>query len=452
MTGRASTVAAAVLALIGIGAGCGADRRPLNVVVVTLDTTRADRLTPYGYLDASMPALERLAREGALFQRAYTVVPLTLPAHTSLFTGLSPVAHGVHDNADPPLDAQFDTLAEVLRGGGYQTAAFVASAVLDPDRGLAQGFDRYGNTGLNEFGRTRSQRRGDEVMSDAIAWLDRADQRPFLLWTHLYDAHQPYEPAEPFASQISNRYIAEIAFADAQLGRLLDTLDRRGLAKRTVVVVLADHGESLGERGERDHGIFLYDNVMQIPMLIRAPGVAATRVTAIARIIDVMPTILELAGLPARHGDGRSLSPLMRGADDHREAYAESLYPRRIGWSALASLRDDRYKFIEAPKPELYDLDADPFEQQNIAATRTSTVEAMRRRLEAIASASATTSKPAPVSKELRERLAALGYASSSGAGNTKDRDLPDPKDCMAALAAAAPDDTARTHARVPCR
>ena len=452
MTARTSTLAAVVLALIGIGAACGADRRPLNVVVVTLDTTRVDRLTPYGYMDASMPALERLAREGAVFQRAYTVVPLTLPAHTSLFTGLSPVAHGVHDNADPPLDGQFDTLAEVLRGGGYQTAAFVGSAVLDPDRGLAQGFDRYQDTGLNEFERRRSQRRGDEVMSDAIAWLERSDQKPFLLWTHLYDAHQPYEPAEPFASQISNRYVAEIAFADAQLRRLLDTLDRRGLAGRTIVVVLADHGESLGERGERDHGIFLYDNVMQIPLLIRAPGVAATRVLPIARIIDVMPTILELAGQPARHSDGSSLSPLMRGIDDHREAYAESLYPRRIGWSALASLRDDRFKFIEAPKPELYDLDNDPFEQRNLAATRTSTVDAMRRRLEAIASAATTTSTPAPVSKELRERLAALGYASSSGAGNTKDKDLPDPKDCLAARAAAALDETARTHARVPCR
>jgi len=452
MTVRAWTPAFAALALFGISASCGVDRGPLNVVVVTLDTTRVDRLTPYGYMDASMPGLERLAREGAVFQRAYTIVPLTLPAHTSLFTGLSPVSHGVHDNADPPLDGQFDTLAEVLHGGGYQTAAFVASAVLDPDRGLAQGFDRYQDTGLNEFGRHRSQRRGDEVMNDAIAWLEHADQRPFLLWTHLYDAHQPYEPPEPFASQISNRYVAEIAFADAQLRRLLDTLDRRGLAGRTVVVVLADHGESLGERGERDHGIFLYDNVMQIPLMIRAPGVAATRVNAIARSIDVMPTILELAGQPARHSDGRSLSPLMRGTDDHREAYAESLYPRRIGWSALASLRDDRYKFIEAPKPELYDLDNDPFEQQNLAATRISTVEAMRRRLEAIASASTPASTPAPVSKELRERLASLGYASSSGAGNARNRDLPDPKDCMAAIAAAALDDTARTHARVPCR
>ncbi len=451
MTGRLLTLPAA-LALVAVSASCRVDRSPLNVVVVTLDTTRADRLTPYGYLDASMPALERLAREGAVFQRAYTIVPLTLPAHTSLFTGLSPVSHGVHDNADAALDGQFDTLAEVLRGSGYQTAAFVASAVLDPDRGLAQGFDRYQDTGVTELGRHRSQRRGDEVINDAIAWLEHADQRPFLLWTHLYDAHQPYEPPEPFASQIGNRYIAEIAFADAQLHRLLDALDRRGLAGRTVVVVLADHGESLGERGERDHGIFLYDNVLQIPLLIRAPGVAASRITAIARIIDVMPTILELTGQPARHGDGRSLSPLMRGGDDHREAYAESLYPRRIGWSALASVRDDRFKFIEAPKPELYDLDNDPFELNNIAGARAATVEAMRRRLEAIASASTAASTPAPVSKELRERLAALGYTTSSGAGTARNRDLPDPKDCIAAMAAAALDDTARTHARMPCR
>lgn len=440
------TAIAALWLLVAVaGFACGT-APPLNIVVVTLDTTRTDRLSPYGNGDVSMPALERLAREGAVFDRAYTVVPLTLPAHTSLFTGLLPTAHGVRDNADPPLAPAVETLAEALQAVGYRTAAFVGSAVLQHDRGLAQGFDRYDDTTASGVTPAPAQRSGSAVVDDAIVWLEQTGNRPFFLWTHLYDAHQPYEPPEPFASRVADRYVAEIAFADAQLGRLLDAIDRRGVRDRTVVVVLGDHGEALGDRGERDHGIFLYDNVMQIPLLIRGPGVPVRRVAELAHITDVMPTILDLSAVPSRRVDGISLLPAIKGAAGRAEAYAESTYPKRLGWSPIYALRDRRYKLIAAPRPELYDLDADPFEQTNIAGKRASIVAAMQRRLEELTAVGRSVA--APVSQELRDRLAALGYASR---GSAPTGALPDPKDCVA-LAAARLDEAAPIPGRVPCR
>jgi arylsulfatase A-like enzyme len=274
-------------------------------------------------------------------------------------------------------------------------------------------------------------------MTEAIRWLDQVDGSPFFLWTHLYDPHRPYDPPEPFRSKHLDPYVGEIAFADAQIGRLLESLDRHRLATRTIVIVVGDHGESLEEHGERDHGIFVYENVLHVPLIVRAPAVPPGRVGPVVRLTDVFHTVLDLLGLPASPGDGVSLRTLMMGQSTSAdlEAYSESLYPRRFGWSSLHALRDGRFKLIDAPRRELYDLEQDPFEEHNIYAERRSIGEAMASRLSAIASrASAGSGGSATgVPPEVRERLRALGYVAPAHGSvvSVADHDLPDPKDCL---------------------
>ena len=427
---KSSLVAAAIVA-----SACSfGPHAPRSVLLITLDTTRADRLPPYGFGDATMPALDRLAREGVVFDQATTVAPLTLPAHTSLLTGLLPPRHGVRENASAPLADRHVTLAEILEARGYHTGAFVGSAILDPDRGLRQGFQEYGRipheTGetLPQAGRA-VQRRGGAVVDDAIRWLERVGDAPFFLWAHLYDPHRPYEAPEPFASR-HNPYIAELAYADSQIARLLDTLEKRNLLDRVVVVVTADHGESLGEHRELDHGVFLYESVLRVPLIVRAPGLAPRRVADVVRLTDVMPTILDLLRLPVPELDGTSLVDALRGRSlPEFEAYAESLYPQRHGWAPLFSLRGDRFKFIDAPQPELYDLRVDPFEQRNILAERQEIAVPLQRRLRA--QVRRESAKDATVDGDLRARLAALGYTARSGLEiPATGVYLPDPKTC----------------------
>jgi arylsulfatase A-like enzyme len=425
-----------------------AEHPSIGVVILTLDTTRADRLSVYGFMDAVQPNLERLAREGVVFDQATSVAPLTLPAHCSLFTGLYPPAHGVRDNADRPLAPEHTTMAEVLRARGYRTAAFVGSAVLDRERGLAQGFDVYSDvySGVDDgvepdpSGESRRQRPANEVMDDAIRWLDGIGSSRFLLWAHLYDPHRPYAPPEPYRSKYADAYIGEIAFADAQIGRLLTALERRHLLDSTIVVVSGDHGESLGDHGERDHGVFVYESVLRVPLIIRGPHLAAGRIPDVVRLVDVMPTVLDLLGMPAPPAQGTSLVDLMRGTRQlDLEAYSESLYPQRFGWSPLRSLREGRYKLIDAPRPELYDLERDPFEQRSIYQERRDVANAMERRLSELADPafSGSSAGLTVASPEVRQRLAALGYVASGHPPNAapERRDLPDPKDCIAGLA-----------------
>jgi arylsulfatase A-like enzyme len=431
----ATTVAALWLALTPRVAA------PVGLVLITLDTTRVDRLSPYGFMNVSLPNLERLTREGVIFDQASSVAPLTLPAHTSLFTGLLPPNHAVRDNADPPLGERHATLAEVLLAQGFRTGAFVGSVVLDADRGLAQGFEEYRSVNdANSQTSSRRQRRADQVIADAIHWLNTVGESRFFLWAHLYDPHLPYDPPEPYASMYGhNPYVGEIAFADSQIGRLLEALEQQALLDRTVVIIAGDHGESLGERGERDHGIFIYENVLRVPLIIRAGAMAPHRVGAIVRLTDVMPTALDLLDVPAPSVDGLSLADLMRGRrrDFELEAYSESLYPHRLGWSPLHALREGRFKLIDGPRPELYDLERDPFEEQNLYDERRALADALTRRVRALAG----TAPPADgvadpittVSDDLRERLAALGYvASGTTRGSPRPRVLPDPKECIA--------------------
>ena len=408
---------------------------PTGVVVVTLDTTRVDRLSPYGFMNVSLPNIERLAREGVIFDQATSVAPLTLPAHTSLFTGLLPPSHGVRDNADPPLDEAQTTLAEALVARGFRTGAFVGSVVLHPDRGLKQGFEQY--RGVDDALGQARQRRADRVVADAVQWLDTIGGSRFFLWAHLYDPHRPYDPPEPYASIYGhNPYVGEIAFADAQIGRLLTALEHRALLDRTIVVVVGDHGESLGERGERDHGIFIYENVLRVPLIVRGPGLTPLRVAEVVRLTDVMPTILDMLDVPGPPVEGVSLVDLMRGRRRglNLEAYSESLYPERLGWSPLRGLRDGRFKLIDAPRPELYDLENDPFEEQNIYDTRRALAVAMAARAAVVGKRGGPASQAtrAGATLEVQARLAALGYVTSAVTrGTTMPVNLPDPKDCV---------------------
>ena len=446
---------AVVLASIAIAGGFWwhTFHRPspaVGVVIITLDTTRADRLPLYGFMDAEMPHLDRLGREGVVFDRATSVAPLTLPAHASLFTGLFPPAHGVRDNAGRPLSAAHTTLAETLHARGFQTAAFVGSVVLDPDRGLAQGFDEYKGVPrprpAERPAATSRRRAADEVVSDAIRWIDGINGSRFFLWAHLYDAHRPYDPPEPFRSRYADPYIAELAFADAQIGRLLQALDRRKLLDRTIVVVAADHGESLGDHGERDHGIFVYESVLHVPLVIRSPNIAPRRIADVVRLVDVMPTVLDLLRVPRSPSDGISLRRKLNGeaGQDELDAYSESEYPRRFGWSPLRALRAGRYKLIAAPRPELYDLDRDPFEQQNIYAERRDLARTLAERLSTLErgmSGAAGDDDTGPASDpELQQRLASLGYVGSGAPPpSVHHDDLPDPKDCVGVLASGTP-------------
>ena len=432
---------------------------PVGLVVITLDTTRADRLSPYGFMNVSLPHLERLAREGVIFDQAISVAPLTLPAHTSLFTGLLPPSHGVRDNADPPLEEAHTTLAETLLARGFRTGAFVGSVVLHPDRGLKQGFEQYrGVDGADGQAPQARQRRADQVMADAVQWLDTIAGSRFFLWAHLYDPHRPYDPPEPYASIYGhNLYVGEIAFADSQIGRLLEALQQRALLDRTVVVVVGDHGESLGERGERDHGVFIYENVLRVPLIVRAPALAPFRVGEVVRLTDVMPTVLDLLDVPALPVEGVSLVDVMRGRRRHLnlEAYSESLYPERLGWSPLRALRDGRYKLIDAPRPELYDLENDPFEEQNIYEERRALAAAMTTRAAVVAKGRGSASAPqgrTPATPELQARLRALGYVGSAVTPGAADgANLPDPKDCIGTYI-GEPDSMPRPSASADCR
>jgi arylsulfatase A-like enzyme len=438
---RAAALFALAASAIGIAAVSvrltNANSAPMGIVIVTLDTTRADRLSIYGYMNAAMPALERLAEEGVVFDQASATAPLTLPSHCSIFTGLLPPRHGVRDNAAAPLADTVPTLAEILQRRGFRTGAFVGSVVLDAGRGLARGFEEYrGVTPNPDTGSSPQQRRGDEVISDALHWLDGITDVPFFMWAHLYDPHRPYDPPEPYRSRFDDAYVGEIAFADAQIGRLMDDLARRKVLDRTIVVIAADHGESLGEHGERDHGIFVYENVLHVPLIVKVPNVPPGRVNDIVRLVDVMPTVLDFAGVPAPTADGVSLAGLMRGTTGHLdlEAYSESLYPRRFGWSPVRSLRAGRFKLIEAPRREMYDLEKDPFEQRNLYQDRRPLAALLERRLVTLEGGAPARqiAGDETVAPDLRRRLASLGYvASAAPVPEQIPGDLPDPKDCL---------------------
>ena len=418
------------------------ERRPapseLNVLFVTLDTLRADRLGCYGFTGVETPNLDALASEGVLFEQATSTVPITLPAHTSIFTGLVPPHHGVRDNGGFVLDEASTTLAERMKAGGWATGAFVAAWVLDSRWGLDQGFDHYDDRfDLSKFkvvSLGTVQKPGDEVADEALAWLETVRDRKFFAWVHLYDPHTPYEPPEPFASRYPRQpYLGEIAYTDKVVGRLFDWLRQKGLWEKTLVVVTGDHGESLGEHGEQAHTFFIYDSTTHVPLIIRTPWGDRGRAAAQVSHVDLMPTVLDLVGLPPEPKlDGRSVARLLLdpSADPGHVAYSETYFPRyHFGWQHLRSLRDGRHKFVEAPTPELYDLAQDRGEEKNVYKAYSKRGEELRQALERLAG---TGRESAPerqsLDPETLQRLAALGYV-----GNVPDVPadavLPDPKD-----------------------
>jgi len=417
----------------------------LNLLLVTLDTTRADRIHAYGFDGVETPSVDRLAREGVLFEQAVSPAPLTLPAHSSMFTGKFPPAHGVRDNGGFFLDERETTLAERLQASGFTTGGFVGDYVLDHKWGIAQGFQTY----FDDFDLSKYQslslgsvdRPGNEVADKALAWLDRVGSKRFFGWVHFYDAHSPYDPPEPFKSRYAGHpYVGEIAFVDSQVGRLLDYLDAHHLANHTIVVVMGDHGESLGEHGEATHGFFVYQATMHVPLVMRAPFETMTgrRVADTVRSVDLLPTLLDLLGVSTRERfEGTSLVPLMTGTKKELglAAYSEAIYPRfHFGWSDLRALTSGRYTFVAAPRPELYDLQQDPGEQHNVYPERQALGDRMNQELVALEqrmSASAAAPKAAvEVDPDARARLAALGYVGTFVTAASPDRaGLADPKD-----------------------
>ena len=407
--------------------------RKLNVLLVTLDTTRADRIGAYGFDEGDTPVIDGLAARGVTFMRAYASTPLTLPSHTSLLTGTHPPFHGVRDNGVHIAPEELQTLAESFQEAGYRTGAFIGAFVLDSRWGLAQGFDRYFDD--FELPKKRSislsgvQRSGSEVVDTALAWAREDNSTPFFMWVHLYDPHTPYNPPEPFKSRYPDRpYVGEIAWTDSVVGRLTSWLDDSDRADDTFVVVAADHGESLGEHGENEHGLLLYESAIRVPLIITTPfdEPQGVRRNELVSLIDIMPTVLELTGLETPgEVQGKSLVPLLTkesevdGRPDGR-VYAETFYPRlRFGWSELQAIIEPTHKLIISPDPELYDLLQDPEEQRNLASQRAATAEALRRETEQLVAQLEEDGESATsvtLDQETLQRLAALGYIGSYSA------------------------------------
>jgi arylsulfatase A-like enzyme/Tfp pilus assembly protein PilF len=416
-----------------------------NVLLVTIDTLRLDRIGAYGSTARLTPTLDQLAAQGLRFDAVHTPAPLTLPSHASLMTARIPPHHGVRDNGTYRLDPAQPTLAAALKSAGYRTAAFVGAFVLDRRFGLAQGFDLYDD----HYGEPQDtsrvevvERRAEEVTAPAAAWIQAA-QAPWFAWVHVYDPHEPYAAPEPFASQHpSSPYDGEVAYTDAALGRMLDDLQRAGRLDRTLLIVLADHGEALGERGERTHGLFAYESTLRVPLIVWSrdriqPGVIADQ----AGLVDVAPTILDLVGVPFAAGDGRSLRARLAGEELDRQAsrstYFEALNANLTrNWAPLTGIVSDGLKLIDLPVPELYDLRADPREAENLYARRPDDARRLERMLDAAAGSNAQ-APGASVDTETAARLRSLGYVVSQA--QTRQRKFTaddDPKNLVAIDAA----------------
>jgi tetratricopeptide (TPR) repeat protein len=418
-------------------AGCrgGGDTGPFKdapIVVISIDTLRSDHLPAYGYKGVETPAIDAFRRDAILFERAYSHTPLTLPSHVSLLTGVLPNHHGVRDNIGYLFDPdKHPHLARLLKKAGYATGAAVSAFVLRGDTGLGKDFDLYedGVTRRPTEAMGNSQRSGRATAAAALDWLRSVESKPFFLFLHLYEPHTPYAPPEPFAARYkSNPYDGEIAEADAIVGDLLQALKDQGIYDKAVIVLLSDHGEGLGDHGEAEHGIFLYREALQVPLLLKLPGssLGNTSVAAPAQLVDVAPTLLALAGQPVPAGlDGGSLLDLRKENAPERDLYAETFYPRlHFGWSELTSLIRGTSHFIQAPRPELFDLAADPGEKQNVLERERRTFATLRQ---ALARYETPLAAPSQVDAETASRLASLGYLASGSTGG--DGPLPDPKD-----------------------
>lgn len=399
------------------------------IIVISIDTLRADHLPAYGYRDVETPALDALAADGIRFDNAYSHYPLTLPSHSSLLSGLLPTRHGVRDNAGYSFAVdEHPFLPRLFAQAGYATAGFVSSYVLRAETGLGDGFDVYDSDIEFEAGSSlgSAQRPGLETAARAAAWVREHQAEPFFLFLHLYEPHTPYAPPEPYASRYSKKpYDGEIATADAILGGFVNELERLGLYDDAVVVLVGDHGEGLGDHGEKEHGVFLYRSTLHVPFLLKLPGreLAGTVVEQPVGLVDVLPTLARIAGIEAPEGlDGRTLLPPGDDAGG-RAIYAESYYPRlHFGWSDLQALYESRHAYIHAPEPELYDLAADPGQRRNVMRQDRRTLTRLVRELRELR---VPLESPSEMDEETAEKLAALGYLAGSVHATGP---LPDPK------------------------
>lgn len=419
-------------------------KKDFNYILISVDTLRADRIGCYGFSEIETPNIDFFAERGVRFERCIAPTPLTLPSHTSLLTGTQPTFHGVRDNGGFLVPPQLVTLAELFKEQDYQTAAFVAAYVLDSKWGLNQGFDfyfdRFDLSKYKTISLGNVQRRGDEVIDETLKWLERNRQQKFFTWIHLYDPHTPYDPPSPFKEKYPNRkYLGEIAYTDYQLGRLWRYLEDNDLVSSTILVFVSDHGESLGEHQESTHGFFIYQAGIHVPLIFVTPfeklqGITRTSVVS---LVDVMPTILEMADMPfPSQVQGQSLLPLLVGDKELRSnhAYSETFYPRfHYGWSELTSVQDERFKLIIAPRLELYDLIEDPKEKNNLVDV----LPGETRRLKSLAddfiertSRNAFQIDYSHIDEETRQKLSALGYIGTfTGPSSLKERRPGDPKD-----------------------
>jgi arylsulfatase A-like enzyme len=413
------------------------DTRP-NILLITLDTTRADRMGFLGSKRGLTPNLDALAQHGIVFTHAYSHVPITTASHTTILTGTYPQFNRVNDFGIP-LSARLPYLPDLLRAHGYHTGAFVGSLILDPLDGTAPGFDRGfeiydAGFHLRRHGADRYktvERRAGDVVTHALSWLSQLPNGPFFLWVHLYDAHDPYDPPPPFKERFASQpYDGEIAYADSCVGKLLDEIRKHGLYDETLVAVMADHGESLGAHGENTHGIFLYDETLHVPLLFKLPAgrSAGTQVEIRARLVDVAPTILQEAGLAVpKEMQGESLTPLIKpnpkptavsppAETPERSAYAETDYPHRaFGWSSLRAIRTEKYLYIRAPERELYNQAADPDAAHNLAPASKAVADTINSQLDDFrAKTSQTLVDLAKPDAEQMQKLQALGYVASN--------------------------------------
>jgi arylsulfatase A-like enzyme/Flp pilus assembly protein TadD len=438
-----------------------------SVILITIDTLRADHVGCYGAQTVKTPTLDALAHDGVVFERAISQVPLTWPSHAVILTGTYPFQNGVQDFTGQPLAQQFRTVSQAFQQAGYATGAVVSAFVLDRSWGLARGFDFYDDAFAAETFEKKDaglvDRRAGESVAHAIAWLKKTPRRPFFLWLHLYDPHSPYDPPEPYRTEYrSHLYDGEIAYADHELGNLMSWLKQNHLYDSSLIVALSDHGESLGEHGEDEHGFFVYNATVHVPLIVKPPagsGIAAGRHGEPVETTAVSPTLMQLAGVKdpgnkiyvqfqshallgtmsgtksAVNQEGRSPANQTANQAPKDPAYSETFYPfSSFGWSPLHALESERFHFIEAPKPELYDLEADPGETRNIAAEQPATVAVLRGKLQALLTHNPFTRQDAGagnLSPDVQEKLRALGYFGFRAAVSPQSlkQGLADPKD-----------------------
>ena len=442
---RASVLAAQVLSC-GIALSCGGSREPQCILLITLDTTRADRLGCYGYDGAATPNLDRLAAEGVLFRQAQAPVPITFPSHATMFTGNYPPVHGIRYNGMFRLDESSVTLAEILRDAGWSTAGVPAAFPMTASTGIGQGFevyrDMFQGSGPPEAGAKElpldAERSASDTSGLGIELLREAGERRFFLWLHYWAPHLPYDPPFPFSARYRDRpYDGEIAYADQELGRLFDALREMGLWERTLVVVVGDHGEGLYDHNEKMHANLVYQSTLHVPLIVKPPGPVRPGVVEEAvSLADIAPTLLDFAGVDGPEMEGVSLEPAVYGRDPPRRSiYFESLAGSLVyGWSPLEGLRRGAWKYIRSPSPELFDLEDDPSEMGNLYQTHRDRAAEMERELLELErqwseGGTTATATPTPLDQATLERLASLGYV--GGFVTEERREGPDPKDLV---------------------